>query len=134
MRHSGKRDRSIKRWGLLTVFLITGFVNGVRGLASLRFAPALEGYEVAVAPAVLVGFYAIWAVLLSGEAVVCFLNAPCYARPVALAYQGLLWIVRLVSDRATNAEGIAWQNVALSVIFVALIWLFSLRRSQRPMP
>ncbi len=132
MRRLKAGDQGVKRWGLFIVFLATGLVNAVRGLVGLQFASALKGYEVAVAPAILVGFYAIWAVLLSGEAVVCLMSGRCYARTVGLIYQILLWGVRLVSDRAANAEGTAWQNVALSVVFIALVWVFSSRRSRRP--
>jgi hypothetical protein len=131
MRRSRTRARSIKRWGLVAVFLTIGLVNLLRGGLVLRFAPALEGYEIAMSPVLLVGFYWVWAVLLSVEAVVCLLRARCYARPVALAYQATLWVVRLISDRTTAAEGVGLQNAVLSLLFILLIWFLSSQRTGR---
>jgi hypothetical protein len=131
MKRLGNRGRIIKRWGLLTVLLGVGGVNVVRGWLALRFAPALAGYEVSMAPVLLAGFYGIWAVILVGGAAVCFLRSPCYARPVAVIYQVTFWGVRLLGDRTTTAEGLGWQQGVLSMGFLALIWVLSARRTPR---
>jgi hypothetical protein len=131
MKRLGDRDRIIKRWGLLIVLLGAGLVNAVRGWLALRFAPALAGYEVSMAPALLAGFYGIWAVILVGGAVVCFLRPPCDARAVALAYQVTLWGVRLLGDRTPTSQGLGWQQGVLSLGFVVLIWVLSARRTRR---
>jgi len=131
MKRSRTRVFSIRRWGLFAVFLTTGLVNLLRGGLILRFSPALEGYEIAMPPALLIGFYWVWAVLLSVEAVVCLLRARCYGLPAALAYQATLWGVRLISDRTTAAEGVGLQNAVLSLLFILLIWFLSSQRTGR---
>jgi hypothetical protein len=131
MKRLGNRGRIIKRWGLLIALLGIGLVNAVRGWLALRFASALAGYGVSLAPALLAGFYGIWAVILVGGAVVCFLRSSCDARPVAVIYQVMLWGVRLLADRTTTAEGLGWQQGVLSLGFLALIWVLSARRTPR---
>ena len=125
------RVRTIRRWGLLVIFLVTGLVNLVRGLLVLRFAPGLRGYELSIPPTVLGGLYAIWTVLFLGEAGVCFLKIECHARYVAIFYQAMMWIVRLISDRATTIRRLWPRDLVFSLLFVALIWFLSSHQSKR---
>ena len=125
------RVRTPRRWGLLVVLLATGLVNLVRGLLLLRFAPALEGYALSVPATLLAGFYGIWAVLLGGEVVLCFLKTRCHARLVAVIYQVTLWTIRLVGDRATPLRRLWPRDLALSLLFMVSIWFLSSRRPGR---
>ena len=132
MTRSETHPRRLGRWGLFAIFLLTGLVNLLRSVLVLRFVPVLEGYELAIPPAVRAGFWSVWAVLLIGVAVVCLRRTHCHARPVAVLYQVTLWVVRLVGDQTTTAEGVGVQEGMWSLLFVVLVWFLTSRRSQSP--
>ena len=125
------RVRTLRRWGLLTLFLVTGLVNLVRGLLVVRFAPALEAYTLSLPPALLPGFYLVWAVVMFIEVGVCFLRSRCYACAVALIYQVTIWVVKLIGEQSNPLRRLWPRDLIFSLFFVALTWFLSSRRPDR---
>ncbi|MGC9357455.1 MAG: hypothetical protein ACP5GX_06300 [Anaerolineae bacterium] len=109
---------SRKRRILTLLFLLTGIANLIRGVLAFRVLSALEGWTLALPLPFLGTFYLLWGILLTGMA---FLfehsRALGLAFPLAVAYQGFLWILRL-TYRSGYARSLWLRDLVLTLLFL----------------
>lgn len=98
----------------------------MRAGMAVYIAPALEGLALSLPLPFLGGFY-----LLCG---LCFLAAGLiywwkkqqrFALVLALAYQSVLWILRLAADRSDYARSLWSRDALLTVAFLAIVTILA---------
>lgn len=118
----------IPRWLLIVVVLtlaLVGLGNLGRTAMSLYYARALPDLPLTVPWAYLAGMGAFWGGAMVACAVGLYLRRP-WGRKVTLAvatlYQAHVWLNHLLFDASDYARQTRPRDLALSALFLALVW------------
>lgn len=121
-----------RRYGLALLFLLVGLANLARAVAGWYLLPVMDDAPLSVPLPLLIAAYTLWGAAFVGMAGFWWqrsrLRRGGPALPLALAYQGFTWLLRLLGDRSAYARQLWGRDVVLTVIFLALVgWLTEFR-------
>jgi uncharacterized iron-regulated membrane protein len=89
---------------------------------AFNIAPAFEGQIFSLPLPLLAVFYLIaGAVFLLAGVIHWRQRQPTWAIPLALAYQSLLWAIRLLGDRSSYAHRLWGRDALLTGLFIAAV-------------
>ncbi|MBN1261424.1 MAG: hypothetical protein JXB35_12170 [Anaerolineae bacterium] len=108
------------------LFLLVGIANLVRGSLAFPVASVVEGWELSLSLTWLGVFYLVWGVVLAGLGIALWRKRWTRRRlkitlPIAVGYQGSLWIIRLLFYRASYAKSLWGRDLLLTLLFLALV-------------
>lgn len=121
-----KRQRAL---GLL--FLSIGLANLVRAALVPLVSPVLEGWPLSVSLPWLGGLYLVWGLIFAAAGLLVRKEkVRRWALLLAAAYQCVMWIVRLLTYRATYARDLWVRDLALSGLFLGLVAFLTWERKR----
>jgi len=103
-----------------------GAVNLIRAGMSVYMAPALAEYPPSLSLGLLAGVYGLWGVIFLAAALITWRRKSTHgAFGLALAYQVVLWIIKLIGYRSEYARSVWSRDLLLTLIFLTLIALLA---------
>ncbi len=125
----------LKQWRVLSiviVWVVFGAANLLRAGMATYIAPALVEYPPSLSLPLLGAVYGLWGLIFCAAAVLAWRRkSPNGAFGLALAYQVVLWIIKLIGYRSEYARSLWPRDAALTLVFLVLIVLLAGRKRAR---
>jgi len=117
----------LKYWRVIAIVIlwtVFGAANLIRAGMSAYIAPALVEYPTSLSLALLGAVYGLLGLIFLAAAIITWRRKSTGgALGLALAYQAVVWIIKLVGYRSEYARSLWSRDLLLTVIFLALIAL-----------
>jgi hypothetical protein len=115
------------QWLLLILYALMGLVNVVRGVDAWMFHVVLT--ETSLPLPLLGTVYGILGLLFLMAGVLYFRRPDrrtrWLARGLALGYQVLVWVIRLLGDRGAYARRLWGRDLVFTLVFLAIVFLIT---------
>jgi len=119
----------LKQWRVLAiciVWAIFGVANLIRAGMSVYIAPALVEYPTSLSLPLLGAVYGLLGLMFLAAAIITWRRKSAGGvLGLAVAYQVVLWIIKLIGYRSEYARSLWPRDLLLTVIFFALIALLT---------
>lgn len=119
----------LKQWRVLVIYIvwvIFGAANLMRAGMSVYIAPALAEYPTSLSLPLLGAVYGLLGLIFLAAAIVTWRRKSTGGAPgLAVAYQVVVWIVKLIGYRSEYARSLWARDLLLTLIFLALVALLA---------
>lgn len=106
-----------------------GAANLIRAGMSVYIAPALVEYPTSLSLPLLGAVYGLLGLIFVAAAIITWRRKSISgALGLAVAYQVVVWIIKLIGYRSEYARGLWLRDLLLTVIFLALVALVAGRK------
>jgi len=126
----------LKYWrviAIVIIWIVFGAANLIRAGMSAYIAPALTEYQTSLSLPLLGAMYGLLGLIFLAAVIITWRRKSTGgALGLAVAYQVVLWIVKLIGYRSEYARSLWARDLLLTLIFLALIGVLTGRKkSQR---
>lgn len=115
---------------LLSVFFwMMGLANVARTVLAFLIKRAFESYSLSISLPIQGGLYLLWGVIfLVFGALFWKRRALCWAIPLAVVYQAILWVLHLFY-RSEYARALWMRDLVLTAVFLLVVFALSIKRN-----
>ena len=125
----------LKQWRVLATSIVWGIfgaANLIRAGMSVYIAPALVEYPTSLSLSFLGAVYGLLGLIFLAAAIITWRRKRTSgALGLAVAYQAVLWIIKLIGYRSEYARSLWPRDLLLTLIFLVLIALLAEWRKTR---
>lgn len=109
-----------------------GLANLIRAGLTLYIAPAMEGWTLSLPLPLQGALYLVIGLGFIATAIVYWRRKTHrHALKIAIAYQAMLWIVHIATDRSEYARNLYLRDAALTLAFLVLVALLTYNKNRR---